>query len=167
MDALTLLKEQTARARREFEGVLADVDQGMAHWQPPGIANPIEDLVLHTVVGQDRQVSRLTGQPVVLETWANKLSLTADWRHTPEASRSINTEISVLKQYADAVFNAVDACLSGLTEADMEKMVEGFRGQAPMASQLSTNLVTHMFEHAGEISAIKGLQGAKGYATGT
>jgi hypothetical protein len=48
----------------------------------------------------------------------------------------------------------------------MDKMVEGFRGQAPMASQLSTNFVTHMFEHTGEISAIKGLQGAKGYATG-
>jgi hypothetical protein len=165
MDVLELLKQQAANSRRDFKGVLNDVDQDMAHWQPPGIANPIEDLVLHTILGQDRQVSRLTGQPLVLEAWADKLNLTTDWRHTPEASRSIDTEFAVMRQYVEAVFDAVDAALAGLTEADMEKMIEGPRGQSPLALQLSTNFVTHMFEHTGEISAIKGLQGAKGYAT--
>jgi hypothetical protein len=166
MDAVTLIKQQAANARREFQGVMQDVDQTMAHWAPPGVANPIEDLFLHTVLGQDRQISRLTGQPVVLEQWAEKLNLTADWRHTPEASRSIDTTLEGLKQYADAVYVAVDAYLANLTDAELERMAEGFRGPVQVASQISTNLVSHIYEHTGEISAIKGLQGAKGYATG-
>jgi hypothetical protein len=165
MDALTLLRQQIADARREFQGVMQDVDETMAHWQPPGVANPVDDLFLHTVLGQDRQVSRLGGKPAILDEWAGRLKLPADWRHTPEASRNLNAGLDVLAQYADAVYAAVDAFIAGLNSDELEKTVEAFGGQASVASQISRNLVFHIYEHAGEISTIKGLQGAKGYAT--
>jgi hypothetical protein len=165
MDALTLLKQQVVDARREFQGVMQDVDDIMAHWQPPGVANPVDDLFLHTVLGEDRQVARLTGRAPVLDEWAAKLNLPPDWRHTPETSRNLNARIDVLAQYAEAVYSAVDAYLASLTNDDLEKTVESFGGQASVASQISRNLVVHIYEHAGEISTIKGLQGAKGYAT--
>ncbi|MPZ49263.1 MAG: DUF664 domain-containing protein [Dehalococcoidia bacterium] len=167
MEALTLLKQQIADARHEFQGVMQDVDQTMAHWQPPGVANPIDDLLIHTVLGQDRQVSRLTGKPAVFEDWAAKLNLAADWRQTPETSRNLDASIEVLMQYADAVYSAVDAYLAGLNDADLEKPVDAFGSQVSVASQISRNLVVHIYEHTGEISTIKGLQGAKGYATRT
>lgn len=166
MDALSLLKQQAASARRELNGVMADVDQQMAHWQPPGVANPIDDLLLHVIMGQDRQLSRITGKPALLEEWAARLGLPADWRHTPEASRTIPAGVDALKQYSEAVFGMVDAYLDGLKDADLDEMREGFRGPTVVALLLSNILVTHVYEHAGEIASIKGLQGAKGYATG-
>ncbi len=66
-------------------------------------------------------------------------------------------------QYSVAVFAAVDAYLAGLSDGALDEMQEGFRGQATLASLLSNTYVTHVYEHAGEISAIKGLQGAQGY----
>jgi len=167
MDALSLLKQQVATARREFQGVMQDVDEAMAHWQPPGVANPIDDLFLHTVLGQDRQVSRLSGNVPVFETWAAKLNLPADWRQTPETSRNVKVSLEALKQYADAVYGAVDAYLNGISDADLDQMVDAFGSQVSVASQISRNLVVHIYEHTGEISTLKGLQGAKGYATGS
>jgi len=167
METLALLKQQIAGARREMQGVMNDVSQEMAHWQPPGVANPIVDLFVHAVIGQDRLVhTRLQGKAPLIDQWTERLKVPADFRHTPEVARSLNIDISLLKQYGEAVFAAVDSYLAGLKEADLDRMVEGFRGPVPMANQLSTTLVTHVFEHAGEISAIKGCQGAKGYATG-
>jgi len=165
VEALDLLKNLTANARREFNGAMSDVDQGMAHWQPPGVANPIEDLYLHTVLGQDRQVARLSGGTPLIEAWASRLNLGSDWRHTAEASRTIDTDVNVLKQYGEAVFGAVDAYLDGLKDSDLDQNVEGFRGPTALSGMLGTFFVTHVYEHTGEISAIKGCQGAKGYAT--
>ena len=165
MDALTLIKQQIADARREFQGVMQGVDQSMMQWQPPGVANPIDDLFLHTVLGQDRQVSRLTGKPPAFDDWAARLNLPSDWRQTPESSRSLNASLDLLLEYAQAVYNVVDAFLDDLSDADLEKTVEAFGSQTSVASQISRNLVVHIYEHAGEISTIKGLQGAKGYAT--
>ena len=75
MEALTLLKHQIASARREFLGVMADVTPEMAGWQPPGKANSIMTLVVHTVVAQDRTVQfRILGKPMLLEVWAQRMA---------------------------------------------------------------------------------------------
>jgi len=146
---------------------MTDVSQEMAHWQPPGLANPIADLFFHTVFGQDRFVAaRMQGKAALINEWTERLKIPADFRHTPEAARALKTEVGVLKQYAEAVFTAVDSYLATLEEPHLEMMIEGFRGPVPLGRQISAMLVTHMYEHAGEISAVKGFQGAKGYATG-
>lgn len=88
MDALTLLKTQMANARREWLGATGDVSPEMAHWQPPGVANPIDDLFFHTIAGQDRQIARLSGGTPKLESWAEKLNVPPDWRHAGGVSRN-------------------------------------------------------------------------------
>lgn len=165
MDALTLLKQQIAGARREFNGVLGDVSQEMAQWQPPGTANSIVDLLFHTVLGEDRALmTRFQGKPPLFEQWSARLKIPADFRHTPEGAKALKADISVLKSYAEAVFSAVDEYVGKIKDSDLDRMVEGFRGPVPLATQMSYMLVTHVYEHAGEISALKGCQGAKGYA---
>ena len=167
MEALALLKRQIVGARRDLQGVMSDVTPEMAHWQPPGVANPIVDLFFHTVLGLDRLVlTRLQGKAPLIDEWAARLKIPTDFRHTPEAARALKTDTTALKDYGEAVFAAVDVYLAGLNEADLDRQVEGFRGPVPVGNQLSTLLIGHVFEHAGEISAIKGCQGAKGYATG-
>src|SRR5436190_552085 len=106
MEALTLLKQQVALARREFNGVMQDVSQEMGNWQPPGLANSIVDLYLHAVLSQDRAVSQAGGKPALFDTWAAKLNISPEFRHTPEASRALKADVATLKQYGDAVFGS-------------------------------------------------------------
>lgn len=165
MDALSLVKQQVATARREFIGVMQDVPQDMANWQPPGLANSIVDLYLHTVLVSDRAVSRISGKPAQLDQWWTKLNVPAEFRHTPEASRALRADVGVLKQYGESVFASVDGLLASFKEADLDRMLDGPRGPAPITNTITYNLITHVAMHTGEISSIKGLQGAKGYAT--
>ena len=165
MDALSLVKQQVATARREFNGVMQDVSQDMGNWQPPGVANSIVDLYLHTTLGADRAVSRITGKPALIDQWAAKMKIPAEFRHTPEASRALRADVATLKQYGEAVAGAVDGMLASFKDADLDRMLDSPRGPAPITNTLTYNLITHVAEHTGEISAIKGLQGAKGYAT--
>lgn len=165
MDALSLVKQQVATARREFTGVMQDVSQDMGNWQPPGLANSIVDLYFHTTLVADRAVNRITGQPVQFEKWSATLKIPLDFRHTPEASRALRTDVATLKQYGDAVAASVDAMLALFKDADLDRILDGPRGPAPITNTLTYNLITHVAEHTGEISAIKGIQGAKGYPT--
>lgn len=166
MDALSLLRFQVAGARRDFNGVLSDVTQEMLDWTPPGTANSIAGLVLHTVVGQDRVVmARIQARPILLETWAPRLNVAPDFRLTPENAKLLRVDLGALREYVAAVEAAVDAYLATLhSDADLDRIVEGFRGPVPQGQTLSVMLVTHVFEHTGEISALKGVQGARGYA---
>lgn len=165
METLALLKQQVANARREFTGVMQDVTQEAGNWQPPGLANSIVDLYFHTVMGQDRTISRVSGKPALIEQWTTKLNVPTEFRHNPESSRALRADVATLKQYGDAVFGAVDAYLGSIKNDDLDRQLEGPRGPVPIVNTLSTMLVTHPCEHAGEISAMKGVQGFKGYAT--
>ena len=166
MDTLSLLKQQVAGARRELNGVMQGVTQEIGNWQPPGLANSIVDLYFHTVSAQDRLLTRLeAARPTLIDKWADRLKIPADFRHTPEASRALRADISTLSQYGEAVFADVDKFIGSLTAADMERMVDGARGPVSIVTQIAALLATHTYEHIGEISAMKGVQGAKGYAT--
>ncbi len=166
MDTLTLVKQQVAGARRELNGVMQGVTQEMGNWQPPGLANSIADLYFHTVNAQDRLLTRgQANRPPLIDKWADRLKIPADFRHTPEASRALRADMPTLLQYGDAVFADSDKFLGSLSNADLDRTVEGMRGPVPVASQIAALLGTHTYEHIGEISAIKGIQGAKGYAT--
>ena len=58
---------------------------------------------------------------------------------------------------------ATDAYLATLTPADLETEIEALGTKQPLGSFLGAGLVAHINWHTGEISCVKGLQGAKGY----
>jgi uncharacterized damage-inducible protein DinB len=166
MDALALIRHQVTAARREFTGVLADVTSDMANWRPGGVANPIGALVLHTAVGQDRAVQeRIQGKPMLLPAWAPRLKVAPEFRLTPEVAKALQTDMAVLRQYLQALDATTDAFLATLKDqAELDRPVQWFRGPMALGDFLIHILVTHVYAHTGEISTLKGLQGATGYA---
>jgi hypothetical protein len=162
-----LIKHQVPWARREFVGVMADVTQEMADWRPPGLANPIVALVMHTAAAEDRAVhERIQGKPMLLPTWAPRLKVSPDFRLTPEVAKTLQVDVNVLREYCQALDAAADAYLATLKDpAELDRSVQWFRGPMDLGHFLVHILVTHVHTHAGEISVLKGLQGAKGYAT--
>ena len=167
MDALSLLKHQIASARRELTGVMADVTQEMARWEPRGKANSIMTLVVHTVVAQDRTLqSRILGKPMLLETWGQRLHVPSGFRLAEETLQGLEVDLDLVREYWTAVDAATDDYLAPLTDpGSLDQGVEGTQGPTVLGYLLSNSLATHTYEHIGEISALKGLQGATGYAT--
>ena len=63
-------------------------------------------------------------------------------------------------------FAKTDAYLGSLTDADLERELDltamGF-GKLSLGALLGTAVLANTFAHTGEISALKGIQGSKGY----
>ena len=64
-------------------------------------------------------------------------------------------------EYQQAVRAATDAYLETLIAEELDREVRFFGSMQPVANVLTT-LVAHTMGHAGDIAAIKGLQGVKG-----
>ncbi|MSQ11701.1 MAG: DinB family protein [Dehalococcoidia bacterium] len=166
MDAIQLLKENFSGARMEVAGTIADVTPAMANWQPPGVANPIGALYVHMLHAQDMVVHQMVqGKKTIWENegWDKKVKL-AFGGLTPEA-RNAKIDLATVKPYADAVAKAVDACLNSLKPADLDRKINVGPpiGEMSLGSIIQAFGVGHMLSHLGEISALKGIQGKKGY----
>ena len=168
MDALTLLKTQVAGGRRDWNSVTGDMTEEQLQWRPPGIANPIVSLVAHAIGGQDNAVNVVAqGKPKVWDAnnWGEKLKISPVGRQDLEAGRNLRVDIELFKEYANEVFASVDAFLDQAKPEDLDREVQGFGGNmVPLGRQLSIFLVTHFMGHLGEVSALKGCQGGKGWA---
>ena len=147
---------------------MADVTPEQAHWAPPGCAHPIAALYAHTVLGEDGMLNRLIrkGTPLYTSNWAGKTGLSelppersawSDW------ARRLRVDLPTLLDYAQAVYATTDAYLASLTPTDLDTEIEMFGQKRTLGSALGGVLLAHVNSHTGEVSCLKGLQGARGY----
>jgi len=164
----------THRAALKWAGqlmdmVTADVTEEQAHWQPPGIANALGAQYAHAICSADAVVHLFVqGKPPLFQSsWADKTGIsTPQMEATQEWARSVKVDLPALHLYARAVYGAIDDYLSGLTEDDLESqrdLSEMGLGMVTVDWMLSCLLSGHINNMAGEISCLKGVQGAKGY----
>lgn len=151
--------------------VVADLTQEQADWIPPGIANPIGALYWHTISGADEVVHQwCRGQEPLYQKdgWQEKV-LTVS---VPEPEhggdyltymRTIRVDIAALHAYTKAVAAAIQAWLASLAPEDLERKLNTPIGELNLAQMLETFVIWHINAHCGEISALKGCQGARGY----
>jgi uncharacterized damage-inducible protein DinB len=66
-----------------------------------------------------------------------------------------------VREYAEAVRNATDEYLARLTDDELDRQVSFFGSESPVAGVL-VRFVAHTAGHAGEIAAVKGMQGLHG-----
>jgi hypothetical protein len=169
MEMKPLVKGLLGRNREVLEGTMADVAAEHAHWAPPGKALPIGALYIHVLTAEDFFIQSLLkgGAPLWDSTWKSTMGLSEprpprgqpweDW------ARRVRIEMPKLRDYAKAVYAATDAYVDGLGEADFAKEIEFNGAKMPVGRFLLGVLCTHCANHAGEISALKGFQGLKGY----
>jgi hypothetical protein len=176
MDSITLLRNQIKGAHEVLEGTMADVTQTQMDWAPPGIANPLGATYAHHVTSEDWIVQGILqgGAPLFQTTWAGRHGLSElqpgpgpDWGDRYRAwTRSVRVDVAAARKYAQAVYAATDAYLATLTAEDLDRTVDlsvfGM-GQMPMSWIISSMIVMHIDNSCGEISCLKGIQGARGY----
>jgi hypothetical protein len=75
-------------------------------------------------------------------------------------------DLPAARAYGKAAYENVDAYLSVLTEADLERKIDltpqGL-GVQTLSWCISALIASHLNNMAGEISVLKGIQGEKGY----
>jgi hypothetical protein len=77
----------------------------------------------------------------------------------------VQVDLDVIPGYAQAVYAATDAYLAGLTDEDLSRTMDLSSwgvGEQTLGWLLSL-MLGNVEWHTGEISCLKGLQGAKGY----
>jgi uncharacterized damage-inducible protein DinB len=132
-----------------------------AAWRLSGSkANTIGATFMHTYFSEDQAVHTMLGAPTIFDTqkWKDRLG----FDHGTVWEFAGQHDPALLRAYADAVARATAEYVSGLTEAQIEEVIDTPRGPQPRVSRLSVYLVNHKFQHAGEMAALLGCQGAQG-----
>lgn len=149
-------------------GTIEGLDETSLHAAPGGLAHPIAATLAHLVTGEDRLVlGRAAGKETLSSTtWAGRTGVNP---LPPRGEgydvwvRSVRVDLPALKEYAHAVFAAVDEYLAGLTPEDLDRPFEFPPARVQNVGDLLSLAVLHAANHTGEISAIKGIHGLKGY----
>ena len=162
MDALSLLRDGAASTEERMRSVFAPVTREHAGWRLPGsTANTIAATFFHVYNGQDNLVHRvLLEQPPIFESggWAERLGVDAKtvWSAPPP-------DPDLLRAYADEVQAATVPALEALAPGVLDREEETPRGRRTVGARLLLMLVTHKGTHMGEIAALLGCQGLKGF----
>jgi hypothetical protein len=149
--------------------VTEDLTQEQADWTPPGIANPIGATYWHTIEGADYIVHKwMAGQTPLCESagWKEKVLLVPGPESetmTLEQMQAIRVDLPALHQYAEATAEALQAWLGSLCAEDLERKLQSPIGELSVGQMLETFVIWHINAHCGEISALKGCLGVKGY----
>jgi hypothetical protein len=173
--ALQLIKDQLKDARTTFEGTAADVQISHLHKHPGGRALPLGSLIAHLVFSEDVIVhGMLQGKSPLYysASWKGKTGASAPlpamddkWSEAHyEWSKSVQIQLPQLLKYAKAVFDDTERYVKTLKDTDLEKEVDlGSWGKKTIANLLYGFIIAHTNSLTGEISALKGINGAKGY----
>ncbi len=168
--AAELLRQQYKQAEDWLVGTLEGVTPEAMTYAPPGDGvSPIAGQLSHTVVGLDVYVVSMVGErePLIATRFAGAGVLSepppdsASWL---EWGKRVQVDETAMREYRKAVFQTIDEILANLDDDDLSTETEFASFGKTTLSEVFTIMLMNTFSHTGEISAIKGLQGLKGYA---
>lgn len=169
MDTLAVVRELVKQAHQWFEGTVADVTLEVANFTPAGVAPRVGARLAHLVISEDVLINSIlkSGAPMFATTWAGKTGVSdPKFEQGIEWDRSIILELPELMDYMRAVFANTEAILAAMKAEEMDRTVDMSRfgyGTPTTAMWFGIFIIAHTHDISGEISAVKGLLGKKGY----
>jgi hypothetical protein len=173
MNTVELIHYSLGFAFETLDELVSDLTQEQADWMPPGNAIPIGSLYWHTIKYVDQIVHDWgMGQPSLRQRagWQEKVVIASpppDPEDPMGDLRAIRVGVSVdlpaLHDYARATAQALLDWLASLTPEDLERTIETRYGEFNLGQVLESFIIWHINAHCGEISALRGCQGLKGY----
>ena len=174
LTALQLIKDELKSSREIFDATSADILDDHLHKDPGGKALPLAALYAHVIFSEDAILQGMVRhtEPLFNSSWKNKTGaseimppMDENWSSANEKwSHSVSIDMTQFREYAQAVFQSTDDYVNSLADADVDMIVDlGNWGQKTVASILAGILIGHRYSLTGEISAVKGIFGVKGY----
>lgn len=171
--AIEILVSQLKAAHDSLNQTMDGVTDEVAHFMPPGKANPISGTYAHLVFSEDLFISGFLKKemPLCETTFKDKTGASEvhpmEWQEAyPKWLKEVKLDIKQFNEYAKAVFAATEEYVATLTEEDLEKEVNmsSFGMGSKKTYDFIANLISgHVYPIMGEISVLKGIQGLKGY----
>lgn len=171
-----LLAASLKNAHELLENTMAGVNEKALHWQPEGKALPLAAAYAHAVISEDVLGSWMTKKKSLIEgEWGPKLGLSSPhpamdehWeKNFVDWCKTVKMDLPKFQEYAKAVYKNTEDFVGALSDKDLqEKKVDlsiWKMGEWPVAKFVIDMLLLHAYTLTGEISAVKGLQGLKGY----
>jgi len=170
MNGVQVLKSAFEGAHMWYQATIGDVSDEQANHVPPGVAHPISDLAAHILHTEDGMINMvILGQQMIWERdgWAARLGVPMMMERDNAAARAFKCNLGQLQEYGQAVFASTNAFLDSLSAADLETreldMTAEGMGMMKLGNFLAQMLLGNTYAHTGEISALKGIMGSRGY----
>ena len=167
--AVELLRQQYKQSEDWLVGTMEGVTPEVLSYVPPGgLVSPIAGHLGHILVGLDVYIVSVIGgrDPLFATEFADSGMMSEPPPESDEWfewGKRVKLDEEAMTAYRIAVFQAVDEILAEMDDDDLAVEREfGSFGIASVAG-VFTIMLLNTFSHTGEISAVKGLQGLKGY----
>lgn len=165
MKTAEVLADAFGRVRGVVHEVTAGLTQDQLAWRPQPAANSICWLIWHLTRVQDDHIADVAGTEQVWTAagWADRFGLPLEvsatgWGHTSAEVAAVRVESAdLLTGYHDAVCEQTLRFVSGLTDADLDRIVDE-RWNPPVS--LGVRLVSVIdddAQHAGQAAYLRGM----------
>lgn len=172
--SIQLIKDIVTSAREVFEGTIADLTPKMAHQDPGGKAMTIAGAYAHLVFSEDYIIHGMLQKtdPLYKTDFANKTGASALMPNMSDQNfsqqheewyKTIKLDLPKFREYSQAVYIETDKYVDSLNDSDLEQVIELEWGNKTIAYLLYSYIAGHTNNLAGEVSALKGVLGSKGY----
>jgi len=171
--AVDFLLEQLKDAHQVTNGTIEGVTDEVASFMPPGKANPIAGLYAHALMSEDFFIHGLLQgkDPMFAASWKDKTGASevqpTEWETAyPKWLKEVKVDMTQIREYAKALYSASEEYVASLTDKDLAREVDMSMfgmGKRKLGTVLGGLIIGHARDIMGEISAIKGIQGLKGY----
>jgi hypothetical protein len=159
-----LLIDALGRTRENAHDVVDELSEEQLAYRLEGRANPIGWLVWHLARVVDDHLADAAGdeQRWTADGWAERFALPLDpadigYGHTSEQVASVRVDAANLHGYLDAVLDRAVDYVSGLSDADLDRVVdERWDPPVTLAVRL-VSVVDDAAQHAGQAAFVRGL----------
>ncbi|WP_305852955.1 DinB family protein [Georgenia sp. TF02-10] len=164
MNVSALLTDAYARVPEEAQQVLDGLtdDELTARIDPA--ANPIAWLVWHLARGEDAQIADVAGSEQVWTSagWQERFGLPfgpgdTGYGHTSDQVAQVRAPADLLTGYLDAVHRRTSEYLAGLTEADLDRVVDEAWDPPVTLGVRLVSIVADDLEHLGQAAYVRGI----------
>jgi hypothetical protein len=170
MKAKDMIRDSIQSSIRLMKGMTAGMTDEELHWNPPGTAHSVAAIYAHAALSTGWQIHSLfEGEtPHFAGNWAGKTGVSDPQpNQTLEWAQTVQLDMPVFQEYATVIFDETLAYCDNLSDEDFVRPIDLSvidAGEQPLSWCLSVVVVNHLNQLAGEISAVKGVQGLKGYS---
>lgn len=170
-----ILKASIESAHQILEATVADVSDDVANRSAPGNANPIGSSYAHAVIAEDGIVNgMLQGRPPLsMTSWSGRTGTDkpmpvpgtaegniGEWYHT------VRVDLAACRAYAQEVYAQSEKFIAEADDTTIAREIDMSAlgmGKLPLGVVFSFLVIGHCNNLCGEISAIKGAFGLRGY----